>query len=173
MESLGGFSAGVERRMWMYLYSQYNSNLQYAYTVRTFRVRQIFLVEDANLKKNPIFLCQSKSFCVQRVCQDWCGGKGCFLPAAQARSATKPLNPQRAVKVLEGDASTGGAGTCAEVSAEQGAGTARELTEGDPQANPADDSLCTVLVPGKPHCVFSKPILFLSATSSSSSLFRL
>lgn len=29
----------------------------------------------------------------------------------------KPFNPQTAVKVLEGDASTGGAGTCAEVSA--------------------------------------------------------
>lgn len=53
-----------------YLYSQYNSNLQYAYPVRTCGMGQIFLVEDANFYKNPIFLCQSKSFWVQTVCQD-------------------------------------------------------------------------------------------------------
>lgn len=74
----------------------------------------------------------------------------------------KPFNPQTAVKGLKGDASTGGAVTCArsQCSAEQRAATARELTEGGSQANPADDNLCTMLVPGKPHCVFSKPILF-------------
>lgn len=57
---------------------------------------------------------------------------------------------------------------------EQGAVTTREPTEGGSQANPAEDSLCTMLVHGKPHCVFSKPILFfLSVTPFSPSLFRL
>lgn len=36
---------------------------------------------------------------------------------AQARSTIKPFNPQLAARGLEGDASTEGIGTCAEVSA--------------------------------------------------------
>lgn len=61
-----GWKEGCECK---YLCSQYNSNLWYAYTVRVFGVGQIFLVDDGNFYKNPIFLCQSKSFWVQTVCQ--------------------------------------------------------------------------------------------------------
>lgn len=48
----------------------------------------------------------------------WQGEKRCTFPCvAQARIAMKPFSPWPAARGLEGDASTGGAGTRAEVGA--------------------------------------------------------
>jgi len=83
-----------------------------------FEVGPIFLVVDANFFFNSIFLCQSEPFCMQTVCHHWYGEKGHTFPrVTQARSTMKPFNLQPAARGLEGGASTGGAGACAEVSA--------------------------------------------------------